>query len=60
MLDVGDTQILASLCGHAALQLVEEVRPRARVRLFPGGPLFTASFEIRRAGDATIRLQWLL
>ena len=35
MLDVGDTQLLASLCGHAALQLVEEVRPRAFVRHFP-------------------------
>ena len=35
MLDVGDTQLLASLCCHAALQLVEEVRPRAFVRHFP-------------------------
>ena len=55
MLDVGNTQLLASVCGHATLQLVEEVRPRARVRHFPGDRFFlqaskSEELEMRQFG----------
>ncbi len=36
MLDVGETQLLASLCRHAAPKLADDVRPRASVRDFAG------------------------